>query len=99
MVLLPLAAPTLIYLAYVLTVERRRALAGPDAAQPWWVTAPWVRLIGAGVALAALVLVGLALVGGGEPGGVYVPAHVVDGEVVPGATVPVPDGAPDGAPE
>lgn len=96
MVLLPLAAPTLIYLAYVLTVERRRALAGPDAARPWWVAAPWVPLIGSGVALVAVVLVGWALLGGGEPGRAYVPAHVVDGEVVPGTTVPAA-GAPGAA--
>jgi hypothetical protein len=93
MVLLPLAAPTLIYLAYVLTIERRRVQAAPDAVQPWWVVAPWVPLIGSGVALVAVVLVVWALFGGVAPGGTYVPAHVVDGEVVPGATVPAPGAA------
>ena len=88
MIVLPLAAPTLAYMVYMLTVERRRSLAGRGGAQPWWVEAPWLRLVAAGLVLMAAVLAGTAIFGGDERGSVYVPAHTVDGEVVPGTTVP-----------
>lgn len=84
-VILPLLAPLAIYIAYMLLVERRRLdAAGSGNAPSWWIGIPWVRLVAAGVGLAATVAALLALTGGQEPGDTYHPARIEDGEVVRG---------------
>ena len=49
---------------------------------------PWVRLIGAGVALVALGLAGWATFTGKSPGGVYVPPSYEGGKVNPAHVTP-----------
>ncbi|HYG90759.1 MAG TPA: DUF6111 family protein [Azospirillum sp.] len=86
-IILPLVAPTLLYLSYVVVVEGRRVRAAEAGERaPWWAAAPWPWLVAAGVALLAVTLGTLALTGGSEPGTVYVPAHMENGRLVPGTT-------------
>lgn len=91
-ILVPLVLPTLVYFIYRAIVRPRRpASAGQaqnasddddldQAAQ----SAPWLRLLVAGVALVGLSLVFLADYGRERPNGVYVPPQVVGDEIVPG---------------
>lgn len=82
-VVLPLLAPLVIYIAYVTLVEGRRVrVADGEASPAWWVTAPWARLVLAGVGCATAVAATLALTGGQEPGAGYRPARLENGEVV-----------------
>lgn len=79
-VLLPLLAPTLIYLAWVAVRVRNGA--------PPPVRRPWLWLAVGGVAFLMLVLAAWALSEGAPPHARYVPAHLEDGRLVPGATIP-----------
>ncbi len=85
-IVLPLLLPTLVYVLW-LAATRRAALAGPAP----WQALPWVWLVGAGVALAALLLfiIGVHV---GSPEGTYVPPRYIDGRVVPGHIVPAEPG-------
>jgi len=77
-ILLPLIAPTAIYLLWLYAAGR----AGASAKLPW----TW--LIVGGLAAAALALLVVGIDTGGESPGVYVPPHVEGGTVVPGQVVP-----------
>ncbi len=81
-ILVPLLAPTLIYLYLKNRTGTPVAIAAKDA--------PWVWLSAAGVALAAVILGAWALTSGGSTESVYEPAHIEDGRVVPGRVVPIP---------
>ena len=85
--LAPILLPALIYLAYA-GIERRRAAAAADpAVLPWWVQTPWLALVAAGLALAAILL-SLVVIRSGDPvGGFYVPAHIEDGRLISGHVV------------
>jgi hypothetical protein len=83
-VVLPLLAPTVIYLLWLM-VWRRVAVAGAG-----WPTLPWPWLLGAGVVLTAAMLMILGVGFGTAPNGVYVPPHLDDGQVVPGHIAPQP---------
>ncbi len=82
---LPLIAPTLLYLVWN-WLQLRRTLAGKRAEPPpTFAEMPWLVLLGAGVSLLIVVLLALALVGGGgTPGMEYVPPRLEDGRIVPG---------------
>ncbi len=83
--ILPLIAPTALYLVWS-GIQQRRALAGKRAAPPpSFADMPWLVLIGAGVSLLVVVLLGFMLFGGGAPPGTrYVPPHMDGGRIVPG---------------
>jgi hypothetical protein len=81
----PLLLPTLLYLLW-LAAARRTVLAAPAP----WRALPWPWLVGAGVALAAVMLYLVGTRIGGSPRGVYVPPQYIDGRVVPGHVVPPP---------
>ena len=82
-IVLPLLAPLAIYIVYVTLVEGRRVRAADGQAPPaWWATAPWARLVLAGVGCAAVVAATLALTGGQDPGAGYRPARLENGEIV-----------------
>ncbi len=66
---LPLVLPTLIYIGYAL-LERRRRVSEGGASHPWYENAPWIWLIGSGVALLAVSLFSWVLLGG-EPAGTF----------------------------
>lgn len=84
-VVLPLLAPLVIYIAYMTLVEGRRVRVADGAALPaWWTTAPWARLVIAGVGCAAAVAVTLAMTGGQDPRDGYRPARLENGEIVRG---------------
>jgi hypothetical protein len=87
-VVLPIVLPTLIYLGYVRVERRRAAAAGDPAPLPWWASAPWLVLAGAGVATAAVVLSVIVLRSGDPIHGRYVPAHMENGTLVPGHVEP-----------
>jgi hypothetical protein len=79
-VLLPLAAPFILYLAWLWLV-RRRAVAGELTVD--WRTAPWPWLLAVGVA-GALASFAWLYVSTGHPAGTrFAPPSVVDGVVVP----------------
>lgn len=75
-VLLPLLAPTLIYIY----LKTRQGTPISIAAR----NAPWIWLTGGGVLLAAAILATVALTSGEPTDSVYRPARFEDGKVVPG---------------
>lgn len=78
-VILPFAAPFILYLAWRLLVTRGRGLLART---------PWYLLTVCGLVLACLSLASLALLGEGDPRGVYVPPHLENGRIVPGTVRP-----------
>lgn len=76
--------PTLVYLAWLITHNRRAVAAGRPMLQLG--DAPWPWLAGAGIALMGCMLGGLALLDGTAPGAHYTPPRVIDGIVVPGSS-------------
>lgn len=83
--ILPLIAPTILYLVWN-WIQMRRALAGKRPEPPPSLeNMPWLVLAGAGVSLLVVVLLGLVMFGGGSPPGLeYQPPRFEGGEVVPG---------------
>ena len=79
-VLLPLAAPFLIYLAWLWLVRRRPA-GGVRTVD--WREAPWPWLLAVGLACALVGFLYLYLSTGHPPGTTLAPPSVVDGVVVP----------------
>ena len=94
-VLLPLIAPSLLFLAYAWYM-RRRALALGQPEPPPRTQGPWAWLILAGALLSAASLIGLALFGDGQhESGTYTPAKAIDGRILPGhVDAPAPAPAP-----
>lgn len=90
-VLLPLIAPSLLFLAYAWYMRRRAVLLGHPEPPPW-TQGPWAWLILSGALLSAASLIGLALFGDTQhESGAYSPARAVDGRIVPGhVDVPAP---------
>jgi hypothetical protein len=84
-IVVPLLLPTLLYLLW-LAAARHATFAAPGV----WRALPWPWLVGAGVALAALMLYVIGTRIGGSPQGIYVPPQYIDGRVVPGHIVPPP---------
>jgi len=80
--LLPLALPTLAFIAYAQIERRRRQDHAQGALAPWWAEAPWLGLVGSGVALALLSLGFWALTSGQPPHTSYLPAHLENGQLV-----------------
>jgi hypothetical protein len=79
--ILPLLAPTVIYLLWTRASRARMAATGkadPD------IPLPWVWLAVSGVVLLAITLSILGFWGRNEPGTHYEPPHVEDGRIVPG---------------
>lgn len=87
-IILPLLAPTLIYLWLKSRGGTPARIAAKDA--------PWVWLAAAGIVFAAVVLSVWALTSGGPTESTYRPARFEDGRVVPGAVVPRDEPATDG---
>lgn len=84
---LPLLAPTAIYLVWH-TIQVRRVASGKRAEPtPSFAEMPWFILAGAGISLLIVTLLGFALFGdSAKPGGVYVPPHMENGKLVPAET-------------
>lgn len=81
---LPLVAPTLLYLAWN-WIQVQRARGGKRPAPPPIDQTPWVVLAACGILLVAVVLLSFVLFGGGSaPGLDYQPPRVEDGQIVPG---------------
>ncbi len=78
---IPFVLPFALYALWVV-LSRRRAVPG-EAKAPLWQDAPWIWLIGAGLALVVVSFVSLALFTGHEPGGTYVPPRYEGGKVLP----------------
>ncbi|HEY9538707.1 MAG TPA: hypothetical protein VIS03_14040 [Kiloniellaceae bacterium] len=79
-VLLPLAAPFLVYFAWLWLIRRQPA-GGPPAID--WRAAPWPWLLGAGLVCALAGFLYIYLTTGHPAGTRLVPPSVVDGVVVP----------------
>lgn len=90
----PLALPTAIFLAYAQIERRRRQLLEIGEPAPWWVGAPWPWLIGSGIVLALASLFLWALTGGQPRSARYVPAHMEGGRLIGGQTLPGPGPGP-----
>ena len=82
--ILPLLAPTLVFLTWVWLRGRYVATHGGKA--PAIEDGPWFWLIFSGGILVLITMGAMALFFGerGAPGDTYVPPHVIDGRVVPG---------------
>ena len=83
---LPILTPVVIYLLWFAHATRRAMAQG--VAPPRLGDAPWPWVIGAGVALAALVLGVLAFRGQGPASPHYQPPQLIDGRVAPGRVAP-----------
>lgn len=85
-ILIPLIAPTLAYIAFIFFTRRNREAEERGEALPPWRLWPWARLISIGGALSIVALVSLNFVDpdAGSEDDVYVPARVEDGVIVPG---------------
>ena len=82
-VILPLIAPTALYLLWSVTLGRAKP--GEPETNLW--NLPWIWLVLAGaLCVAAILLAVIQFGGGGE--GTYVPPHLSHGTVVPGHIAP-----------
>ncbi|MGF1627261.1 MAG: DUF6111 family protein [Alphaproteobacteria bacterium] len=89
----PLLAPTVLYLIYVVIANwlRRRSKAAEDDQSTTVIrTLPWLWLAGIGVVLTIISAVWFADFDREPPGGTYVPPQLIDGRIVPGHVVPTP---------
>ena len=86
-IVLPLAAPTVLYLAWVWYTNY-----SPWGSQPGeavrWAGLPWVWLAGAGALLLALVLFVVTVHFDTSQSGVYVPPRSENGRIIPGHVDP-----------
>lgn len=85
-IVIPLIAPTLAYIAFVTLVRRNKEAEERGESLPPWRVWPWARLISLGGALSILALVSLSFIDpdAGSEDDVYIPARVEDGVIVPG---------------
>lgn len=89
-IVLPLIAPTIVFLVWSWFAKKRAEAEARHQPIPAWQTWPWARLMLAGAVLTGLTLSGVALFRDAPPGDTrYVPAHMEDGELVPGHYEPV----------
>ena len=86
-IVLPLVAPTAIYLAWVRFANRSQQGSPPDGTLRW-AAMPWLWLAGAGALLLALVLFVVTVHFGSARTGVYVPPRWENGRIVPGHIEP-----------
>jgi hypothetical protein len=90
-IVLPLAAPTALYLAWVWYTHYSPWGSQPGS-QPGeavrWAGLPWVWLAGAGALLLALVLFVVTVNFRTAPSGVYVPPRTENGRIIPGHVEP-----------
>lgn len=82
-IVLPLALPTGIYVAWVVTVQRVQR-----DGEVRWAALPWVWLAGAGVLLLLVVLFVVHLHFGTAEIGTYVPPRWENGRIIPGHIEP-----------
>jgi len=78
-ILIPLLAPSLLYLYFKTRSGSPVRIAAKDA--------PWVWLLGAGIGLAAVGLIFWGLTSGGTPNAIYVPSQFKDGRVTSGKLI------------
>lgn len=84
---LPLFAPTALYLIWHFIQLRRVAAGTRTDPTPSVSEMPWMMLVGAGVSLLIVMLLAGALLDeGAPPGSTYVPPHMEDGKLVPAQT-------------
>lgn len=77
-IVLPLALPTALYLAWLLLAQRAQR----DGTVRW-ATLPWLWLVGAGAVLLVLVLFVVTVHVGTPQSGTYVPPRWENGRIVP----------------
>ena len=86
-IVLPLVAPTALYLAWVWYTHY-----SPWGSEPGetarWAGLPWVWLAAAGAVLLMLVLFVVTVNFRTAPSGVYVPPHTENGRIIPGHVEP-----------
>jgi hypothetical protein len=85
-IVLPLVAPTTLYLAWV-WYTHWSPWAQPGQAVGW-AALPWVWLAGAGALFLALVLFVVTVHYNTSQSGVYVPPHSENGRIIPGHVEP-----------
>ena len=81
---LPLLAPTLLYVLWRLWQIKRSSGTVEGDMRGILRRAPWVKLAGIGTGLLVVVLIIAALTGGEPPHQTYTPPHMENGRVVPG---------------
>ena len=85
-IVLPLALPTGIYVAWLVIVQRAQREGGVR-----WAALPWIWLAGAGVLLLVVVLFVVHLHFGTAQTGTYMPPRWEDGRIIPGHIEPGTD--------
>lgn len=83
-VLLPLVAPTILYLLWVKLRERKEEAIAEGQPVPEWQKLPWPWLAGVGAVLTAITLLFTGLQADLDTKGKYIPPHMENGELVPG---------------
>ena len=83
-IVIPLLAPTIVYVTYLYFTAKNREAELEGRRLPEWRRWPWHILIPCGAALTALTVALLGLPGDEVVPGAYVPPHMEDGKIVPG---------------
>jgi hypothetical protein len=86
-IVLPLVAPTAIYLAWVRFTQWSQR-ESPPAETMRWAALPWLWLAGTGVLFLAIVLFVVTVGFGTSQTGVYVPPRWENGRILPGHIEP-----------
>lgn len=92
-IILPLIAPTLVFLVWRWFAMRRAEAEAHHQPLPAWQSWPWARLSLAGAVLTALTLSAVAMMRDNPIGARYVPPHMENGELIPGHFVDPEEGA------
>lgn len=83
-IVVPLLAPTIVYVMYLYFIAKNRAAEQEGRRLPEWRRWPWQILIPCGAVLTAISVALLGLPGDAVVPGTYVPPHMENGKIVPG---------------
>ncbi|WP_259781223.1 DUF6111 family protein [Aestuariispira ectoiniformans] len=83
-VLVPLVAPTILYMLWIKIRTRKEEALAEGQEVPEWQKLPWPWLVGIGAVLTVASLLFTGLQADLEDKGKYVPPHMENGELVPG---------------
>jgi hypothetical protein len=87
-IVLPLAAPTALYLAWLWYTNYSPWRTQPESQPVRWAGLPWVWLAAAGALLLGLVMLVVTVHFDTSQSGVYVPPRTENGRIIPGHVEP-----------
>lgn len=83
-IILPLVAPTILYLIWVKIRAKKQEAMAEGQPVPEWQKLPWPWLAGIGAVLTVITLLFTGLQADLSEKGKYIPPHMEDGRLVPG---------------